>query len=92
MTANVDLKGDIPPDCTPANEDETVVEYLAGPDSLGRYTYCLYWLIQYIPGKPDPLPGEFHVKGQVFFAVPPVVALHPQGTLREVDHRPGGRA
>ena len=81
----------IPPDCVPTNEDETVVEYLSGPDWLGRYMHCLYWLTQYIPGQPDPRPGESLVKGQVFFAVPPVVALDPRGSRRIVDHRPGGR-
>lgn len=55
----------IPADCEPQAEDEVVIEILAGPDSLGRHSFDLYWRTSYIPGHPNPRPRM--TKGQCFF-------------------------
>lgn len=41
-------------------------EIHSGPDSLGRYSYTLYWMADYHPGHPE---GEYRraERGQCFF-------------------------
>lgn len=58
-------------------------ELYEGPDSLGRYSYALFWWTDYSPGHPD---GEDvrREKGQHFFGRP------PDNVLDWTDHRGRG--
>ena len=46
------------------------IEIRSGPDSLGRYSYTLFWMADYHPGHPE---GEYarRERAQGFFATLP---------------------
>ena len=46
------------------------IEIRSGPDSLGRYSYTLFWMADYHPGHPE---GEYarRERAQCFFSTLP---------------------
>ena len=77
----------IPPDCVPKTEDEVVIRIKSGPDSLGRYSFDLFWRTNYIAGHPNPEPRM--TQGQCCCGLPDYYyGKFPN--IREVDHSPTG--
>lgn len=47
-------------------EDEVVYEIISGPNKQGELLFHRFWRTDFIPGKPDPEPGGYHVRAQAF--------------------------
>jgi hypothetical protein len=64
--------------------EPTRIEIHSGPDSLGRYSYTLFWMADYHPGHPD---GEHRIaeRGQCFFA--PLRKKHDHLPWKRTDVR-----